>query len=130
MTLERGAGDTLWAWAKKLFKVIDAKDATGFAGYFQPRGRFVFPRFPVVEGPEAIRDFVDHFFSLIQALTHTVYSVVEVDGKIYIEFEVRYLLHDTSEVVISGLETIEMEDGQVTDYIIYMDPQPLLEKLS
>jgi len=124
------SGEGLRDWVRQLFVVIDAKDAEGFAGYFHRDGRFVFPRFPVAEGKSVILEFVESFFSMIDRLQHTVLKISEADGLIYVHFDVKYWLKDQRTVTIQGLETIALRDGLVRDYVIYLDPQPLLELLS
>jgi len=116
----------LETWARTMFKVIDAEDAQGFADYFCEDGVFIFGSFPTACGKSTIRDFVAGFFSSLKGLHHELVQIVAAGGLLYIHFEVTYEVQDGRKVTIPGLETVKMKGDLIEEYVIYMDPSPLL----
>ena len=112
-------------WLQKLGEAIDAKDAEGFANFMTEGGTFRFGNQPPVQGREAIRDYVDQFFKMIQASEHEILDFWEQDGSIIWKGKVKYTRLDDKQVTVDFCNIFHMEDDLVDQYLIYIDNTPL-----
>ena len=86
----------------------------------------MFGSFPSARSKSEIREFVAGFFSSLNGLHHDLVRIDATGDLLYIHFEVTYEVHDGRKVTIPALETVKMNGDLIQDYVIYMDPSPLL----
>lgn len=115
---------------RRLFEMIDAMDAEGFAATFAADGSFRFGNADPVAGREAVRDAVAGFFSTIGSLRHRVTGVWtgawEHGAVRSVEVEVVYTRKDGSVTpAIPATSTLRMRGDLIQDYRIFVDLTPL-----
>ena len=110
---------------ERIFKVIDNKDATGFAAFFSDDAVFKFGNAPAISGKANIHNAVADFFSKLKGLKHRIQDVWLEDDVIICEGEVTYMRKDDDKLTLPFADILRMRDGLIVDYRIYMDVSPL-----
>ncbi len=110
----------------ELFQSIDAKDADAFVSHLTANAVFRYGSGEPVQGREAIREYVAGFFGTIKALRHQLIDTWERDDSLVCQGEVTYTRHDDSEVTVPFTDIFKLENDQVSDYLVYIDPTPLM----
>lgn len=116
-------------WIDDLFAAIDRRDADAFAAFLTEDGRFRWGSRPVVEGRQAVRDFVAGFFADFEALSHRLTGTWDVPQRdaLFVEGEVTYTLPGGARVSVPFLNRFRLDGDRVAEYLIYADPTPLTE---
>lgn len=123
--MRKAGGGLNDAWLERLFAVVDSKNAAEFAEYFVEEGRFVYGSRTLVEGKQAIRDYVAGFFASLVGIHHTVFDAWLIDDRIFVELEVTYELKDGRRLTLPAFDLFKMEGELIKDYLIYLDPTPV-----
>lgn len=110
---------------KEIFETIDRMDAKEFASFFTEDGLFRFGNAPTVKGRGEIIGAVEQFFASIKALSHRIIDQWSSEGVDIVEVEVTYTRHDDSQVDLTAACIFRLDGGQISDYRIYMDINPL-----
>ena len=113
-------------WLTRLFATVDSKNATDFAEYFTEQGRFVYGSSEPVEGKQAICAYVEGFFGSLESIKHTIFDAWVIADKIFVELEVTYGLKDGRWFTLPAFDLFKMEGELIKDYLIYVDPTPML----
>jgi len=108
-----------------LFVAIDSMDATTFASFIAPDGKFRFGNWDPVFGRDNARAVVEGFFSSIKSLRHRVDDVAEAGNDLISRGEVTYTRHSGTTLTIPFCNYFKMEGGLVKDYQIYADVSTL-----
>lgn len=106
---------------ERIFKVIDKKDAVGFAAFFTEDAVFRFGNARAVSGKANIENAVSGFFSNIKGLKHRILDVWVQGGVIICEGEVSYTRNDDYKLTLPFTDIFRMRDGLIADYRIYID---------
>ena len=112
-------------WVPQMFAAIDAMDADAFASFLADDACFRFGNAPAVTGRTNIRDAVGGFFGAIKALRHRLLHTWAHSDAVICEGEVTYTRPDDSEVTIPFANVLQIADGRVSAYHIYIDMTPL-----
>lgn len=115
---------------KGLFAAIDRMDAKAFASYLAPDGVFRMGSYPPVRGQAAAETFVEGFFKTLHHVRHEVTSTYEADGQTFLEGTVTYGLPNGKEVSVPFLNRLRLEGDRATEYLIYLDPTPVVAALA
>lgn len=113
-------------YTRAVFDAVDRMDAAGFAGYFSPRGSFVFGNSPPSVGPDAVRGAVAGFFAAIAGLRHELHDVWHCGDALLCRVTATYTRHDGSRVALPAATIWRGGDAGIDDYRIYADLAPLL----
>ena len=111
---------------EQLFAAIDRKDADGFAASLSDDAVFRYGSNPPVQGMESIRAYVAGFFQSIKALSHRVIAVYDSDDALFYQGEVTYTLQDDRQITLPFLNLFKLRRGKISQYLVYIDPSPLL----
>lgn len=109
----------------RLFSAIDSTSTEEFLACIAPDASFRFGSMPQVEGHAAIASAVEGFFSSIAALSHRVDRAIADERTLVCEGEVTYTRHDGSEVTLPFVNILDVADGLIRRYRIYIDTAPL-----
>lgn len=111
--------------APNLLAAVDRQDMDQFLGFIAPQASFRFGSAPPVVGHDAIRDAVGGFFASISGLSHALHRTIRDGSGLVMEGEVTYRRHDGSELTLPFVNVLELADGLITEYKIYIDIGPL-----
>lgn len=117
------AGDR--ALLDRLFSAIDSTSTEELLACIAPDASFRFGSMPQVEGHAAIGSTVEGFFSSIAALSHRIDRVIADDGTLICEGDVTYTRHDGSQLTLPFVNILDLADGLIFRYRIYIDIAPL-----
>jgi len=116
------------AWWRKLFAVIDARDAAGFVALLTADAQFRFGNAPTLVGSDAIRTAVSGFFASIASCSHRLIRTWIAPPWVACEGEVTYLRHDGSAVTVPFADVFELRGTLISIYRIYIDNSPLFSQ--
>jgi ketosteroid isomerase-like protein len=108
-------------WWERLFKTIDAGDATGFVDFLTPDAQFRFGNAPAIQGSREIGIAVTGFFGSIRSSQHRLVESWCGDGSAGCEGEVTYTRHDGSVVTFPFANIFQLRAEKVSSYRIYID---------
>ena len=110
----------------EIFKSIDEMDADTFVSFLSEDAVFRYGSQDAVEGKDAIREYVAHFFTMVRGLTHTLTDTWEGEGSLAVRGDVTYQKHDGGEVTIPFVDVMRFGDDGIREYLIHIDPAPLM----
>ena len=79
-----------------------------------------------VHGRAAIGEYVSGFFGSIEALQHHVTETWEGESSLVCQGEVTYTKMDGADVTLPFVNVFRFAKGRVRDYLIHIDPSPLM----
>jgi ketosteroid isomerase-like protein len=101
-------------FTSRVFEVVDAGDAAGFAEFFTDQGRMVFAHNEPLVGPEGIAKGVGAFFGTIKGLSHEILNEWVVGADTVVELKVTYDRLDGRSVSIPAVSIWHRtEDGPI-----------------
>lgn len=110
----------------RVFTVVDARDAAGFAALFADDGRFVFGNSEPLVGPAEITEGLDQFFASIDDLRHEVLNEWVTGADTVTELVVTYDRLDGAVVTLPAVSIWHVADGgRIDHYRVYIDLAPL-----
>jgi hypothetical protein len=112
-------------WFSDLYASIDAMRLDEFAAGLAPDAKVVFGNNPPLNGRQAAKEGVAHFFSTIDGIKHHVLNVAEDNGLTFLEANVEYLRKDGKTVTVPSVSILERDKGLVTALRIYVDVGPV-----
>jgi ketosteroid isomerase-like protein len=108
-----------------MFKVSDAMDVDGWVDYQAEDVHFRFGNAEPINGREAVREAIKQFFGMIKGIRHTIIQDWEIEDRVIQQLEVTYTRLDSKEVTVPATNILRFRDGQITEYLIYVDQAPL-----
>lgn len=120
-----GEADRKMTWYEEFFGALDAKDITVLDRSCTPDTRVQFANHEPVEGRDAVREVMLHFWSTIGGMSHEFTNAFESGDQTLLESDVTYTRLDGSSVVIKAGTVVRRRDGLVADQRIYVDLAPL-----
>ncbi len=109
-----------------VFQAVDSKDASAFVTHLTPDAVFRYANAPPVIGKDAIREAVAQFFAAVASLRHDIEQTWVLGEMVFVKGEVNYVRHDASKAgPFPFLNLFKMRDGQIAEYLIYVDISPL-----
>ncbi len=115
------------AWLGRLFAAVDSRNAADFGEFLHERCRFVYGSREPVEGKQAICDYLAGFFDSLAGISHTIFEAWVVADKVFVEIEVTYELKDGRRFTMPAFDFFKMEGELIKDFLIYVDPSPMLD---
>lgn len=112
------------AW-RRLFDTIDDKQTQPFLQFLTDDAVFRYGSNPPAVGRAAIATVVDQVFASIRSCSHRLLEVWEPPGAAIVRGEVTYVRLDGRSVVLPFCNVLELRDGKIARYEIYIDPAPL-----
>src|SRR4051794_22672278 len=111
-----------------LFATLDAGDVGGVLGFLTEDVAFRFGSAEPVVGHAAIAAQFTAMAATIASISHrllTVWTMDEPDRAVMCELAVTYHRHDGSQVTLPCANSFRLRGGQIADYRIYMDVNPV-----
>jgi hypothetical protein len=112
-------------WFSGMYADIDAMRLDAFAAALAPDVKVVVGNSPAMNGRQAAKEGIGHFFSTIGGLKHHLVNVAESDGLTFLEANVEYLRKDGKTVTIPVVTVLERSGNLVKSLRIYFDVAPV-----
>jgi SnoaL-like domain len=112
-------------WFADLYASIDAMRLEEFAAGLALDVTVVVGNNPAMNGRQAAKEGIGHFWSTIGGLKHHVLNVVEGNGLTVLEANVEYLRKDGKSVTVPAVTVLERSGDLVKSLRIYLDVAPV-----
>jgi len=112
-------------YTRRMFTLVDAQDAQGFARLFAEHGVLRFGNAEPIQGPRAIQEGISQFFATIRGLEHQIINEWIQGDTTIVEAEVTYHRHDNKSAAVPVVSIYQRQDDLITHYRIYIDPAPI-----
>lgn len=112
-------------WFSELYVSIDAMRLDEFVAGLTPDVEVVVGNNPAMNGRQAVKDGIGHFFSTIAGLKHQFVNVVEGQGLTFLEAKVDYCRKDGRHVTVPVVTVLERNGALVRSLRIYFDVAPV-----
>ncbi|HET8650634.1 MAG TPA: nuclear transport factor 2 family protein [Gemmatimonadales bacterium] len=114
------------SWTAPLFKAIDSGDWKSFGEFLTDQATFRYGSFPAVHGRDAIRQAAAQAVAPFAKVWHELQAGWEAPGSCVLQGEVNYQLPNGTIHRLPFVNIFRMEGRLVQDYLIYIDPSPLM----
>lgn len=108
-----------------LFDSIDEKNVDAFMRFLSDGASYRFGNADPIVGKASIADSVRGFFDSIRALRHDVEASWVAGAKVICHGRTTYTRHDGSTLTIPFADILTVDDGLITDYLIFADASEL-----
>ena len=112
-------------WFSDLYANVDAMRLDAFVAGLTPDVEVVVGNNPAMNGRQAVKEGIGHFWSTIQGLKHRFVNVVEGNGLTFLEARVDYRRKDGREVTVPVVTVLERKGDLVKSLRIYLDVAPV-----
>lgn len=113
---------------KQMFMAGESMNVENFIKFYTDDALYQFSNFPVVYGPQGIRDSSQGFVATVEGLHHHIKNLWDVGNDTWVcEMEVTYVRHDGKVFTLPCCDTIKVKDGKVQELRIYMDITPVFQ---
>lgn len=112
-------------WFSDMYDSIDAMRLDEFAARLAPDVTLVVGNNPAMNGREAAKQGIGHFWSTIAGLKHHMVNVAETGGLTFLEANVEYLRKDGRSVTVPAVTVLERNGDLVKSLRIYIDVAPV-----
>ncbi len=111
---------------KRMFKAGESMNVENFVKFYTDDALYQFSNFPVVYGPQGIRDASVDFLKKVEQVYHHMKNMWEVeDDTVIAEMEVTYIRYDGKVFTLPCCDTIRFKGDKVQELRIYMDISPV-----
>lgn len=100
---------------------MDAMDAKDVASFVAENVTFKLGNFDAINGRTDVETANASFFETIKAMRHTISGIWESGSTAFCDGLVHYTRKDLSEHEVPFATRLEVHDGKITDYRIYVD---------
>lgn len=120
------SGNEKFEIVRKMFLAGEAMNVENFVKFYTDDALYQFSNFPVVYGPEGIKQASVEFIKTVEGLHHHIVNMWETsDGTVVCEMEVTYVRFDGRISTLPCCDTIRFEGDKVKELRIYMDISPV-----
>jgi hypothetical protein len=101
-------------------------DIAQFFGFFSADCTFRMGNNDPVEGSEAIQEWVASYLGAVAGMQHVIHEQW-CDGNVTaLHVDVTYTMNDGTNFTLPAVTRTRIENGKVTEYLIFMDPSPVI----
>jgi hypothetical protein len=112
-------------WYSDMYANVDAMRLDEFVAGLAPDVEVVVGNNPAMNGRQAVKEGIGHFFSTIAGLRHHFVNVVEGQGLTFLEAKVDYRRKDGRQVTVPVVTVLERKGELVSSLRIYFDVAPV-----
>ena len=112
-------------WYSDMYANVDAMRLDEFVAGLAPDVEVVVGNNPAMNGRQAVKEGIGHFFSTIAGLSHHFVNVVEGQGLTFLEAKVDYRRKDGRQVTVPVVTVLERKGELVSSLRIYFDVAPV-----
>jgi ketosteroid isomerase-like protein len=122
--MTRTAASSALETTRALLSAADS-DIAAFFGFFSDDCEFRMANNEVVRGREAIQAWVARYLGSVAGMRHVVLEEWAADDVAAVRVEVTYSMRNGTEFTLPAVTRTRVQDGKVTEYLIFMDPSPV-----
>jgi len=104
-----------------LYSAVDAMDATSVARFVTDDVTFQLGNFDILTGRKDVESANASFFETIKAMRHTITGIWASGSTAFCDGLVHYTRKDLSEHEVPFATRLELQNGKITDYRVYVD---------
>jgi ketosteroid isomerase-like protein len=119
--MTRTAASSALETTRALLSAADS-DIAAFFGFFSDDCEFRMANNEVVRGREAIQAWVARYLGSVAGMRHVVLEEWAADDVGAVRVEVTYSMRNGTEFTLPAVTRTRVQDGKVTEYLIFMDP--------
>ncbi|RIK09080.1 nuclear transport factor 2 family protein [Rhodococcus ruber] len=101
-------------------------DIARFFGYFSTDCHFRMGNNDPVEGSEAVQQWVASYLGSVAGMQHVILEQWCAGNVTALRVDVTYTMNDGTTFTLPAVTRTRIEDGKVTEYLIFMDPSPVV----
>jgi ketosteroid isomerase-like protein len=116
-------------WTRAVFASVDAMDVGTFTGFMTDDVRFQFAGQPQMSGRLATSDYLQAFFGSLDAITHDLKWQIRHRDTLIVHGQVAYRV-GAGTANVSWINVLQIRDGKIADYLIFVDSAPLFGLLA
>lgn len=105
----------------QLYAAVDAMDAKGIASFLAENVTFKLGNFDTLNGRSDVEVANASFFQTIEAMRHTISGIWESGSTVFCDGLVQYTRKDLSKHEVPFATKLEVQDGKIIDYRVYVD---------
>lgn len=114
---------------RQLFKAGESMNIDNFVKFYTDNGLYQFSNFPIVYGPQGIREASTEFIKTVEKVIHHIKNMWEVgEDTVICEMEVTYIRFDGKVFTLPCCDTIRIKGDKIDELRIYMDISPVFSK--
>ncbi len=117
-------GDPPDAWTRAVFESVDAMDVGTFTAFMADDVRFEFVGQPATIGRAATVAYLQAFFGSLDGITHVLHWQIRHQDALIVHGQAEYRV-GASTANVSWINVIQIRDGKIADYRIFVDSAPL-----
>jgi ketosteroid isomerase-like protein len=122
LTKSPGTNTTI---TRKMFAAGESMNVENFVTFYTHDALYQFSNFPVVYGPQGIRDSSQPFLDKVKAVYHDIRAIWEQGDTVICQMDVTYTRHDGKIYTLPCCDTIRFAGDKVQELRIYMDITPV-----
>lgn len=111
---------------RDLLKAADT-DVAAFFGYFTDDCEFRMGNAEIVRGRENIQNWVASYLGSVAGMRHVILESWGAGDVAAVRVEVTYSMQNGTQFTLPAITRTRVRDGQVSEYLIFMDPSPVAE---
>ncbi|MCX5042369.1 nuclear transport factor 2 family protein [Aldersonia sp. NBC_00410] len=100
-------------------------DIARFFGYFSEDCTFRMGNNDTIRGSRAIQKWVASYLGAVAGMRHVILEEWPAGAVTALRVDVTYTMNDGAEFTLPAVTRTRVEDGKVTEYLIFMDPGPV-----
>ncbi len=104
-----------------LYSAVDAMDANSVASFVTDDVTFQLGNFDILTGRKGVENANASFFETIKAMRHTITGIWASGSTAFCDGLVHYTRKDLSEHEVPFATRLEIQNGKITDYRVYVD---------
>ncbi|WP_136057720.1 nuclear transport factor 2 family protein [Candidatus Halocynthiibacter alkanivorans] len=105
----------------ELYSAVDAMDANKVASFLVDNVTFQLGNFDKLTNRKDVEEANASFFKTIKAMRHTISGIWASGSTAFCDGLVHYTRKDLSEHEVPFATRLELQDGKITDYRVYVD---------
>ncbi|OUL18130.1 hypothetical protein BV378_37395 [Nostoc sp. RF31YmG] len=110
---------------RRMFQVGESMNVENFVKFYTEDALYQFSNFPVVYGPQGIRESSVDFLATVAKVYHHIKNMWEVGDTVICEMDVTYIRHDGKVFTLPCCDTIVFKGEKVQEVRIYMNIDPV-----
>jgi ketosteroid isomerase-like protein len=122
--MTRTAASPALETTRALLSAADS-DIAAFFGFFTDDCEFRMANNEVVRGRDAIQAWVAGYLGSVTGMRHVVLEEWSAGDVAAVRVDVTYTMHNGREFTLPAVTRTRVRDGEVTEYLIFMDPGPV-----
>ncbi|MCL1470592.1 nuclear transport factor 2 family protein [Argonema antarcticum] len=125
-TTTAGSSGEMSNLVRQLFKAGESMNIDNFVKFYANDGLYQFSNFPIVYGPQGIREASGEFIKTVEKVIHHIKNMWEIgEDTVVCEMEVTYIRFDGKVFTLPCCDTILIKGGKIQELRIYMDISPV-----